>query len=72
METLAPPAIRGSIRGSVGAISLSNTYLECFQILGVTLEAVEHLAHRHALDSVLVLDQDHIVGSDQTGVGQSL
>ncbi len=36
-------------------VFLSNAHLE-------RLKVVEHLAQRHALDSVLVLDQDRLVG----------
>ncbi len=43
-----------------GAIS-SNAHLEGLEVLQVAVEVVEYLMHRHALDSVLGLDQDHTV-----------
>ena len=43
-----------------GAFS-SDAYLERLEVDGVAFEAVEHLPHRPALDSILGLDQDHTV-----------
>ena len=45
-----------------GGVFSSNAYLQRLEVVEITPEAVEHLAHRHALDSFLVLDQDHTVG----------
>ena len=45
-----------------GAISSSDAYLQRLEVRRVTLERLEHLAHRHALDSILGLDQDQVVG----------
>ena len=42
--------------------SLSDAHLQHLEAFQVTLERVEHVAHRHALDSILGLDQDHLVG----------
>ncbi len=44
-----------------GGVISSDTHLERLEVVEITLKAVEHLAHRHALDSVLGLDQDHLV-----------
>ncbi len=69
-DTMMVRLVVGGVKG--GGAGSADTHLERLEVVEVALEAVEHLAHRHALDSILVLDQDHTVGSDQTGFGQSL